>query len=68
MSRIVAVIVTLCFAGCGLKGPLVLPPGPAPEPLFGSPKPVPRPTADAPAGTATTSGADVSTDKKTPTE
>lgn len=36
MSRIVAALVTLCLAGCGLKGPLVLPPGPAPAPILDS--------------------------------
>ena len=71
MSRIAAVILTLCLAGCGMKGALVLPPGPAPEPLFGNPKPAPAPPAKSPAKeTAETTGneADVSTDNKTPTE
>ena len=54
MSRIVAVLLTLCLAGCGLKGPLVLPPGPAPAPVLDSLK-WPSPPSD------------VSTDQKTAT-
>ena len=34
MSRIAAACLTLCLAGCGLKGQLVLPPGPPPPPLL----------------------------------
>lgn len=61
MSRIAAVMIILSLAACGMKGPLVLPPGPAPEPLLGNPKPN-APTKKQPAQT----GADVSTD--TPTQ
>lgn len=39
MSKIAAALLLLSLAACGLKGPLVLPPGPAPEPLLGIPKP-----------------------------
>ena len=51
MSRILAALQTLCLAACGMRGPLVMPPGPAPEPLFGNPKPAPAKvpeTKDAP--------------------
>lgn len=41
MSRIAAVLIIVSLAGCGMKGPLVLPPGPPPEPLLGNPKPAP---------------------------
>jgi predicted small lipoprotein YifL len=68
MSRIAAVILTLCLAGCGMKGALVLPPGPAPEPLFGNPKPAPAPPTKSPANETAGNEADVSTDKKTPNE
>ena len=61
MTRIIAVLLTLGLAACGMKGPLVLPPGPAPEPLLGNPKPN-APAKKQPAQT----GADVSTD--TPTQ
>lgn len=35
--RIVTLLVGCVFlvSGCGMRGPLVLPPGPAPEPLLG---------------------------------
>jgi len=56
MTRIAAVLLTIGLAACGMKGPLELPPGPAPEPLFGTPK------ATKPA--AKTDAADVSTDTK----
>ena len=79
MSRLTAVILTLCLAGCGMKGSLVLPPGPAREPLFGNPKPAPlkpspqaSPTAEAPGGDADVSTieakAGTSTDQKPATE
>ena len=42
MSRLAASILILSLAACGMKGPLVLPPGPAPEPLLGTPKPTPK--------------------------
>ncbi len=61
MSRIAAVMIILSLAACGMKGPLVLPPGPATEPLLGNPKPN-VPAKKQPAQT----GADVSTD--TPTQ
>ena len=41
MSRIAAVLIILGLTGCGMKGPLVMPTGPAPEPLLGNPKPAP---------------------------
>jgi len=61
MSRVAAVLLTCCLAACGMKGPLELPPGPAPEPLFGNPKPAPQPTKPA-AKKPAASGGDVSTD------
>ncbi|PKO92893.1 MAG: hypothetical protein CVU16_05950 [Betaproteobacteria bacterium HGW-Betaproteobacteria-10] len=57
MTRIAAVLLTIGLAACGMKGPLELPPGPAPEPLFSTPKAA-QPTANKGA-------ADVSTDTKT---
>jgi len=53
MSRIAALIMIFGLAACGMKGPLELPAGPAPEPLFGTPK------------AAKASSTDVSTDTKT---
>lgn len=53
MFRIAAALLLLSLAACGVKGPLVLPPGPAPEPLFGNAKPPAKPVASRP---------DVSTD------
>ena len=54
--------VALAFglAACGMRGPLERPTGPAPEPLFGNPKPAPSTKAQ-PAKT----GPDVSTDTPT---
>jgi len=57
MTRIAAVLLTIGLAACGMKGPLVLPPGPAPEPLLGTPKAA-KPAAKIGAD-------DVSTDTKT---
>ena len=65
MSQILAVFLTLSLAACGMRGPLVLPPGPPPEPLFGNPKPAPAATPDA---KATPAASDVSTDQKTSTQ
>ena len=62
MSQILAVFLTLSLAACGMRGPLVMPPGPPPEPLFGNPKPAPAAT---PAAKATPVTDDVSTDQKT---
>jgi len=39
MSRIAALLIILSLAACGMRGPLERPPGPAPEPLLGNPKP-----------------------------
>ncbi|MBF1163687.1 MAG: lipoprotein [Dechloromonas agitata] len=61
MSRIAALLITLGLAACGMKGPLERPSGPAPEPLFGNPKPAPS-TKVRPVKT----GQDVSTDTQTP--
>lgn len=45
MSRIPAALLlalaALSLAGCGMKGPLELPPAPAPTPLLGKPKTAP---------------------------
>jgi len=60
MSRVIAVLLTLCLAACGMKTPLELPAGPVPEPLLGNPKPT-KSTVKQPAATAP----DVSTDNKT---
>lgn len=38
MLRIAAVFVILSLAACGVRGPLELPQGPAPEPLLGNSK------------------------------
>ena len=49
MFRLAAVFVLLSLAACGVRGPLELPQGPAPEPLLGNPKapskPSPAPAA-----------------------
>jgi hypothetical protein len=55
MSRIAALLIILGLAACGMRGPLERPTGPAPEPLFGNPKPAP------PASPAAKTGPDVST-------
>ncbi|MBV2191887.1 MAG: lipoprotein [Azonexus sp.] len=60
MSRIAALLIILGLAACGMRGPLERPTGPAPEPLFGNPKPAPSTKAQ-PAKT----GPDVSTDTPT---
>ena len=65
MSQILAVFLTLSLAACGMRGPLVMPPGPPPEPLFGNPKPAPVATPEAKAVPA---ASDVSTDQKTSTQ
>lgn len=65
MSRIVAALLTLCLAACGMRGPLEMPSGPPPEPLFGNPKPAP---ATPPATKAAPAAGDVSTDQKTSTQ
>ncbi|MDR0775792.1 MAG: lipoprotein [Azonexus sp.] len=39
MSRIAALLIVLSLAACGTKGPLELPPGPAPKPILGSGQP-----------------------------
>ena len=44
-----------------MKGSLVLPPGPAREPLFGNPKPAPAPLKTSPTTEAAGGDADVST-------
>ena len=60
MSRIAAILILVSLAACGRKGPLELPPGPAPTPLLSSFKSAP-PSEKPPAGT----GADVSTPSPT---
>ena len=45
-------LLILSLAACGMKGPLVLPPGPAPAPLLGAPKPAAK-DVSTPAGAAT---------------
>ena len=59
MTRFAAVLLTLSLAACGMKGPLELPPGPAPAPLLG--------TAKAAKPAVKAGAADVSTDTKTNT-
>ena len=57
MSKILVILLALALTACGYKGPLEMPPGPAPEPLLGNPKPAkPVPTKK--------TDPDVSTDKK----
>jgi predicted small lipoprotein YifL len=64
MSRIAAASLMFCLAGCGLKAPyLSLPPGPAPEPLFGVAKPAPVEPAK-----PASNESDVSTDRKPDTQ
>jgi predicted small lipoprotein YifL len=57
MSKILVILLALALTACGYKGPLELPPGPAPEPLLGNPKPA-KPVP------AKKTDPDVSTDKK----
>jgi len=49
MLRLAAFLLALAagsqLTACGLKGPLTLPPGPAPEPQFGKAKPPVQPAA-----------------------
>lgn len=58
MSRLLAITLVFALAACGLKGPLTLPPGPAPDPLLGKAK-------NAPSAQPTNNGSDVSTPPKT---
>ena len=59
MPRLPALLLATFVAACGSRGPLVLPPGPPPEPLLGNPRPAPaKPAAPA------TGDADVNTDQK----
>jgi predicted small lipoprotein YifL len=45
MTKIFAILLVFTLSACGYRGPLLLPPGPAPEPLLGTPKPAkPAPT------------------------
>jgi predicted small lipoprotein YifL len=58
MKKIAAILLaSLCaiaLNACASRGPLTLPPGPAPEPLFGNPKPVkPAPKNPSPADVST---------------
>jgi predicted small lipoprotein YifL len=39
LTILLAAVTALFIAACGTKGPLTPPPGPAPEPLLGNPKP-----------------------------
>ena len=65
MTRILAALLTLGLAGCGMKGPLEMPPGPPPAPLFGNPKPAP---AKIPETKTAPASSDVSTDQKPSTQ
>lgn len=58
MSRLLVILVAAGLSACGMKGSLMLPPGPPPEPVLGNPKPA------TPAGTPK----DVSTPAKTTTQ
>jgi predicted small lipoprotein YifL len=62
MSKIIAVVLSFSLAACGMKTALVIPTGPAPEPLLGHPTPAKSTARQAPA-----SAPDVSTDTKTNT-
>ena len=66
MTRIIAALLTLGLAACGMKGPLVLPPGPPPPPLIDSLLRSPAPPAQP--VQPTDSAADVSTDQKPNTQ
>jgi len=56
MSKIIAIVLSLSLAACGMKTALVMPAGPAPDPVLGNPPSAKQPKANAP---------DVSTDTKT---
>lgn len=62
MFKYLAVLLLAGLSACGMKGSLEMPPGPAPEPLLGYPKPA-KPT-NKPANPAKPATEDVSTDKK----
>jgi len=64
MSRVIAVLLALCLAACGMKTALVLPAKPASEPLLGNPTSA-KPTAKSTVKQPTASAPDVSTDTKT---
>jgi predicted small lipoprotein YifL len=59
MPKIFAVLLVFTLSACGYRGPLMLPPGPAPEPLLGTPKPA-KPAVTKPIVS------DVSTTQKAP--
>jgi predicted small lipoprotein YifL len=61
MSKILAIFLALALTACGYKGPLEMPPGPAPEPLLGNPKPAKPAPVPVPAKKV---DPDLSTDKK----
>jgi len=63
MSRLLAILVAIGVSACGMKGSLMLPPGPPPEPLLGYPKP-PTAAKTAPEKPAN-SDKDANTDKTT---
>lgn len=46
MSRLLPALLLLCLTACGYRGSLMMPPGPAPEPVFGTLKPATPPAAD----------------------
>ena len=60
MSRVIAVLLSLSLAACGMKTALRMPVGPVPEPLLGNPAPA-KSTVKQP----TASAQDVSTDTQT---
>lgn len=60
MTKILAILLAFSLSACGYRGPLLLPPGPAPEPLLGTPKPA-KPAVTKPIES------DVSTAQKAPT-
>jgi len=62
MNKFFATLLAACLLqACGTRGPLILPPGPAPEPLLGNPKPAPKTNPQAPV-------TDLSTAPKAPTQ
>lgn len=56
-----AAALLLAVTACGTRGPLTLPPGPAPEPLLGNPKPAKAAPQNIPAS-------DLSTAQKAPAQ